>query len=183
MRSLLSAYSCVIIANRPTNGTDSRASDVVALAFVARPAPTDGDGDGAAAAPPTPDMPLRKLFGFERFADVQPGEQRTAYFASNAESLGVVGTDGSKWLHPGRYRIECGSVAAPAVRELVLVGAGKVRQWSSLLKAVITAFPFVSLPFLAVPLRSQRTLVAIAGKVLVDANEWAAKAAGAAEAE
>eukprot|EP01051_Picozoa_sp_SAG22_P010786 SAG22_NODE_991_length_6129_cov_8.370813_7_plen_89_part_00 len=32
---------------------------------------------------------------------------------------------------------------------------------SSLLKAVITAFPSVSLPFLAVPLRSQRTLVAI----------------------
>eukprot|EP01051_Picozoa_sp_SAG22_P002970 SAG22_NODE_138_length_18031_cov_5.796621_18_plen_331_part_00 len=33
-----------------------------------------------------------------------------------------------------------------------------VRQRSSLLKAVITAFPSVSLPFLAVPLRSHRTV-------------------------
>eukprot|EP01051_Picozoa_sp_SAG22_P014808 SAG22_NODE_1848_length_3446_cov_4.797132_6_plen_75_part_01 len=32
-----------------------------------------------------------------------------------------------------------------------------VRQRSSLLKAVITAFPCVSLPFLAVPLLSHRT--------------------------
>eukprot|EP01051_Picozoa_sp_SAG22_P011704 SAG22_NODE_1150_length_5351_cov_3.848439_2_plen_101_part_00 len=39
----------------------------------------------------------------------------------------------------------------------------KVRQRSSLLKAVITAFPSVSVPFLAVPLRSHRTLVAISG--------------------
>eukprot|EP01051_Picozoa_sp_SAG22_P007863 SAG22_NODE_570_length_9013_cov_4.251739_8_plen_517_part_00 len=34
----------------------------------------------------------------------------------------------------------------------------EVRQWSSLLKAVITAFPCVSLPFFAVPLRSHRTV-------------------------
>eukprot|EP01051_Picozoa_sp_SAG22_P008376 SAG22_NODE_635_length_8370_cov_33.081127_5_plen_100_part_00 len=38
---------------------------------------------------------------------------------------------------------------------------GVVRQRSSLLKAVITAFPSVSLPFLVAPLRSQPTLVAI----------------------
>eukprot|EP01051_Picozoa_sp_SAG22_P003181 SAG22_NODE_152_length_17377_cov_191.856928_13_plen_363_part_00 len=36
-------------------------------------------------------------------------------------------------------------------------GYGPVRQRSSVLKAVITAFPSVSLPFFAVPLRSQRT--------------------------
>eukprot|EP01051_Picozoa_sp_SAG22_P005478 SAG22_NODE_326_length_12283_cov_248.386408_9_plen_261_part_00 len=36
--------------------------------------------------------------------------------------------------------------------------AGAVRQRSSLLKAVITAFPSVSLPFLAVPLLSQPTV-------------------------
>eukprot|EP01051_Picozoa_sp_SAG22_P015564 SAG22_NODE_2051_length_3077_cov_41.063465_5_plen_195_part_00 len=35
-------------------------------------------------------------------------------------------------------------------------GGRQVRQRSSLLKAVITAFPCVSLPFLAVPLRSHR---------------------------
>eukprot|EP01051_Picozoa_sp_SAG22_P006443 SAG22_NODE_422_length_10687_cov_4.448149_4_plen_250_part_00 len=39
-----------------------------------------------------------------------------------------------------------------------LVGALWVRQRSSLLKAVITAFPSVSLPFLAVPLLSHRTV-------------------------
>eukprot|EP01051_Picozoa_sp_SAG22_P015232 SAG22_NODE_1963_length_3241_cov_3.416932_3_plen_81_part_00 len=37
-------------------------------------------------------------------------------------------------------------------------GRELVRQRSSLLKAVITAFPCVSLHFLAVPLRSQRTV-------------------------
>eukprot|EP01051_Picozoa_sp_SAG22_P002712 SAG22_NODE_123_length_18914_cov_28.993410_12_plen_98_part_00 len=43
--------------------------------------------------------------------------------------------------------------------ELALLQASnKVRQRSSLLKAVITAFPSVSLPFLAVPLLSQRTV-------------------------
>eukprot|EP01051_Picozoa_sp_SAG22_P006280 SAG22_NODE_404_length_11005_cov_8.751788_17_plen_237_part_00 len=42
-------------------------------------------------------------------------------------------------------------------------GGGGVRQRSSLLKAVITAFPCVSLPFLAVPLLSQPT-VAIRGR-------------------
>eukprot|EP01051_Picozoa_sp_SAG22_P030308 SAG22_NODE_11686_length_473_cov_2.085561_1_plen_82_part_00 len=36
-----------------------------------------------------------------------------------------------------------------------------MRQRSSLLKAVIAAFPCVSLPFFAVPLLSQRSLVAI----------------------
>eukprot|EP01051_Picozoa_sp_SAG22_P006881 SAG22_NODE_465_length_10181_cov_6.604444_21_plen_227_part_00 len=41
----------------------------------------------------------------------------------------------------------------------------RVRQHlSSLLNAVITAFPSVSLPFLAVPLRSHRTPVAISGR-------------------
>eukprot|EP01051_Picozoa_sp_SAG22_P002004 SAG22_NODE_85_length_21510_cov_6.472187_10_plen_423_part_00 len=41
--------------------------------------------------------------------------------------------------------------------------AAPVRQRSSLLKAVITAFPFVSLPFLAAPLRSQRTVAIRSG--------------------
>eukprot|EP01051_Picozoa_sp_SAG22_P019362 SAG22_NODE_3550_length_1649_cov_3.387742_2_plen_154_part_00 len=39
-----------------------------------------------------------------------------------------------------------------------------MRQRSSLLKAVITAFPSVSLPFLAVPLRSHRTVAIRAGE-------------------
>eukprot|EP01043_Picozoa_sp_COSAG02_P093008 COSAG02_NODE_29562_length_567_cov_0.583333_1_plen_66_part_01 len=41
------------------------------------------------------------------------------------------------------------TAALPAAAE------AEVRQRSSLLKAVITAFPSVSLPFLAVPLRSR----------------------------
>eukprot|EP01051_Picozoa_sp_SAG22_P005847 SAG22_NODE_361_length_11712_cov_6.108155_6_plen_244_part_00 len=45
------------------------------------------------------------------------------------------------------------SIAMPEWREIL-----PVRQRSSLLKAVITAFPSVSLPFLAVPLRSQPTV-------------------------
>jgi len=57
-------------------------------------------------------------------AAVKPGESRTAYFASTADVLGVVGEDGAKRLHPGhRLRIECGSVAGDkAVQELTLVG-------------------------------------------------------------
>eukprot|EP01051_Picozoa_sp_SAG22_P008510 SAG22_NODE_653_length_8139_cov_13.407711_3_plen_254_part_00 len=43
------------------------------------------------------------------------------------------------------------------------VADATVRQRSSLLKAVITAFPSVSLPFLAVPLRSQPTVALRAG--------------------
>jgi hypothetical protein len=68
------------------------------------------------------EMPLRKLFGFERFSSVRPGESRTAFFASTADSLGVVGLDGAKRLHPGRYRIEVGPVQAPVVHELELIG-------------------------------------------------------------
>lgn len=91
--------------------TGSRVSDVVALAFVV-------------AAPGSPaETPLRKLFGFERFSAVKPGESRTAYFASSAESLGVVGVDGVRRLHPGDYTIEVGSVNQnPAVQQITLIG-------------------------------------------------------------
>jgi len=92
--------------------TGDRTSDIVALAFVV-------------ATPTSPDdMPLRKLFGFERFANVAPGESRSAYFASTADSLGVVGVDGAKRLHPGRYRIEIGGAEGQeaAGMELQLVG-------------------------------------------------------------
>ena len=91
-----------------------RTSDIVALAFVVR---------SALGGSPA-DMPLRKLFGFERFNSVGPGESRNAYFASTVDSLGVVGLDGAKRLHPGRYRIQVGSVQAPVVQELELVGEG-----------------------------------------------------------
>eukprot|EP01051_Picozoa_sp_SAG22_P018597 SAG22_NODE_3176_length_1874_cov_2.059155_1_plen_284_part_00 len=53
------------------------------------------------------------------------------------------------------------TASVTATNEPTTRKAAAVRQRSSLLKAVITAFPCVSLPFLAVPLRSQPTLVAI----------------------
>ena len=52
--------------------------------------------------------PLRKLFGFQRFSNVAPGARRSAYFASTVDTLGVVGSDGAKRLHPGGYVIEIG---------------------------------------------------------------------------
>ena len=96
--------------------TGERTSDVVALAFV------------LATAGSPPDTPLRKLFGFERFQGVKPGESRTAHFTATAESLGVVGGDGARWLHPGVFRIEVGSGVERYVvgRELRLVGRAPV---------------------------------------------------------
>eukprot|EP01051_Picozoa_sp_SAG22_P005257 SAG22_NODE_306_length_12671_cov_14.743239_9_plen_182_part_00 len=68
----------------------------------------------------------------------------------------------------GRARAGCASARVDCALGLAAVLCGvfpmvvnemeEVRQRSSLLKAVITAFPCVSLPFLAVPLRSQRTV-------------------------
>ena len=103
-----------------------RVSDIVALAFVV-----------AVPGASPPDMPLRKLFGFERFHAMAPKESRTAYFESTAESLGVVVESGAKKLLPGKYSIEIGSVSlkddpaennnqqthSKAVSEIELVGA------------------------------------------------------------
>ena len=83
--------------------TGTVTSDVVALAFIVRPP----------GMPTGTDMPLRKLFGFERFSAVPPGEQRTAYFAPDAQALGVVDQNGDRVLHPGSYVIECGDGGAP----------------------------------------------------------------------
>eukprot|EP00040_Diaphanoeca_grandis_P037541 m.245586 g.245586 ORF g.245586 m.245586 type:complete len:1015 (+) comp33837_c3_seq28:144-3188(+) len=92
--------------------TGTRTSDVVALAFV------------LATSDSPPETPLRKLFGFERFSDVKPGESRTGYFASTATSLGVVGNDGVRRLHPGTYRLECGGSGATntALHDVRVVG-------------------------------------------------------------
>ena len=115
----LSIEHSVIVAN-----TGARASPVVVLAFVV-------------ATPSSPsDTPRRKLFGFERLAHVAPGENATVRFASDAGSLGVVSSSGAKLLMAGRYRIEIGSVASPAVRELELRGASAVveaNRWAQAL--------------------------------------------------
>jgi hypothetical protein len=102
----LSVHHQVIVTNE-----GDVISDVVALAFVV----------STPSSPP--DTPLRKLFGFERFSSLAPGESRTAHFETTALTLGVVGIDGAKRLHPGAYRIECGSVTqGMAVAALELQG-------------------------------------------------------------
>eukprot|EP01048_Picozoa_sp_COSAG05_P013569 COSAG05_NODE_1459_length_4826_cov_2.560609_4_plen_392_part_00 len=92
--------------------TGTRTSDVVALAFIARPP----------GMPIDTNIPLRKLFGFERFSDVPPGENRTAYFAPDAQALGVVRENGDRVLQPGSYVIECGGVDTKVTRTLALKG-------------------------------------------------------------
>jgi len=90
-------------------------SDIVALAFIV-----------ATAGSPS-EMPLKKLFGFQRFVAMAPGEAREATFTSTADSLGVVGFDGTRRLHPGTYRIECGSLAYGMVaEELKLLGQNAI---------------------------------------------------------
>jgi hypothetical protein len=54
--------------------TGKRTADVVVTAFLA------ADPGGGSPS----DTPLKKLFGFERFASVKPGEKRTAFFESDA---------------------------------------------------------------------------------------------------
>lgn len=97
--------------------TGTRTSDLVVTALIA------ADPGGGSPA----DTPLKRLFGFERFAAVKPGEKRTAFFESDARALGVVGAEGSRWLHPGSYRVEIGGSGvqagvAAAAQELRLVG-------------------------------------------------------------
>ena len=104
----LAAFSVdhsVVVTN-----TGTRTSDVVALAFIVR----------APGSPPN--TPLRKLFGFERFTAVAPGESRTAHFAPDAHALGVVDETGDRVLQPGEYGVECGGVGVKAARALKLTG-------------------------------------------------------------
>lgn len=89
----------------------SRTSDVVVLAFVVRTSESPSD------------TPLRKLFGFERFHEVAPGESRIAYFAPNADAIGVVDENGDRFLQPGTYGIECiGMGDEKVTNALTLIG-------------------------------------------------------------
>ena len=99
-----------------------RASPVVVLAFI------------VATADSPQDTPIKKLFGFERLANVLPGQNATVRFTSDAASMGVVGATGAKLLLAGRYRIEIGSVTAPAAREVELSGEGAIveeNKWAA----------------------------------------------------
>lgn len=110
--SSFSLQHTVVVTN-----TGTRASDVVVLAFA------------VATAGSHSDMPLRRLFGFERLSMMAPGENRTVTFASDADSLGIVprgSTAGVVQLVPGTVRIECGGggdgQSELAAREYELVG-------------------------------------------------------------
>ena len=112
----------VVVAN-----TGRRASPVVVLAFVM-----------ATPSSPPGITPVKKLFGFERIKILQPGSNATVSFACNANNLGIVDETGAKLLMAGRYRVEIGSVSAPAVRDLELRGKDVVVEknaWAQVLAA------------------------------------------------
>jgi hypothetical protein len=98
--------------------TGDRTADVVVTAFLV----ADPHGNS-----PT-DTPLRKLFGFERFRDVPPGENRTAFFETAGDALGIVGEDGSRWLLPGTYRLECGGTGMRSGGAAVAAGGAASRE-------------------------------------------------------
>ena len=51
--------------------------------------------------------PIKKLFGFERVR-LNVGQTTQVYFPLIPQALLTVGSDGSKWLEPGAYRIVIG---------------------------------------------------------------------------
>ena len=105
----LSVEHVVVVTN-----IGKRASPVVVLAFIV-------------ATPHSPaNTPAKKLFGFERLQNVGAGANTTVHFSTSAANLGVVGTTGANMLMAGRYRIEIGSVGAPASREIELRGTDAV---------------------------------------------------------
>lgn len=116
----LSIKHSVVVSNM-----GARASPVVVLAFIV-------------ATPDSPeDTPIKKLFGFERLSNLEPGQNMTVDFASDASSLGVIGPSGAKMLMAGRYRVEVGSVTSPAVQELELRGESVVVEANSWAQAMV----------------------------------------------
>jgi hypothetical protein len=89
----------VTVANFRVNvtNTGSLAGDDVVLAFITPPQlPVSGE---------TP--PIKQLFGFER-VHLNVSETVEVFFPMNIDALLSVAHDGSKWLHPGLYRIMIG---------------------------------------------------------------------------
>ena len=53
--------------------------------------------------------PLRRLIGFERLKDLQPGESREACFTVNPCDLEIyMETEGKKIIEPGKYQVYAG---------------------------------------------------------------------------
>ena len=51
--------------------------------------------------------PIKQLFGFQRVY-LTVNETTQVYFPFNTDALLIVAQDGSKWLHPGHYRLMIG---------------------------------------------------------------------------
>ena len=94
--------------------TGAITADAVVLAFVTA---TEHSND---------DTPIKKLFGFERLAAMDPGESRTVSFASGPAELANADRDGAMVLSAGSYGVEVGDVVAPAERTVVLSGVERV---------------------------------------------------------
>jgi hypothetical protein len=77
--------------------TGSVLGDDVVLAYVTPPTKSLHD----------PSPPMKKLFGFERVR-LDVGQTTQVFFPLNPDALFTVGSDGSKWLEPGAYRILIG---------------------------------------------------------------------------
>jgi hypothetical protein len=71
--------------------------DDVVLAFITHPQVLR-DGQ-------TP--PIKQLFGFER-VHLRINETKQVFFPFDIQTLFTIARDGSKWLHPGQYRILIG---------------------------------------------------------------------------
>ena len=55
--------------------------------------------------------PLRRLIGFERLKNLQPGESREAVFTVNPCDLEIyMESEGKKIIEPGEYRVYAGGI-------------------------------------------------------------------------
>jgi beta-D-xylosidase 4 len=104
---------CNFCVNVPNTG--SMAGDDVVLAFVTPPQqPLSGEI-----------LPIKQSFGFAR-VHLNVNETAEVFFAFNIGSLLSIARDGSKWLHPGLYRIIIGKQVTHTI-EL----QGKSALWAS----------------------------------------------------
>jgi len=87
--------------------TGNVVSDVVVLGFVS---------SGHANAP------IRELFGFDRVANLKPGENETVYFSVPPTVLSLVDREGTEQIHPGTYYLTFGDSLNVAKATLTLTG-------------------------------------------------------------
>ena len=99
-----------------TNTGTQYAGDCVVTAFVLA---TPGSPD---------DLPLKKMFGFQRLKAMAPGESRMVTFYPEPSALSVIDADGKRVLKPGEFSIEVGDIVTPARKQLRLTGDAVVLE-------------------------------------------------------